>query len=55
MMTEAAPIPLMKRAKITYKDILRSIPDFDRDDRFLMNILSAAMPGGCHLWYPVSV
>jgi hypothetical protein len=33
----------MRRSKRDYRAILGGIPAFDRDDRFLVNILSAAM------------
>lgn len=35
--------PLMKRSYGRYRDILTSIPEFEKGDRFLVNILSAAM------------
>lgn len=43
LLTEEAPGAVMKRARREYREILRPIPEFDRDDRFLVNLLSAAM------------
>lgn len=34
---------LMRKAKRTYRTILSTIPEFDKDDRFLVNLLSASM------------
>ncbi len=34
---------VMSKARQTYKDILSAIPEFDSDDRFIINILSAAL------------
>lgn len=33
----------MRKAKRTYRTILSTIPEFDKDDRFLVNLLSASM------------
>lgn len=43
LITEQAASALMKNARAAYRHILSGIPEFDKDDRFLMNILSAAM------------
>lgn len=43
IITQQAATSLMKNARTEYRHILDSIPEFDKDDRFLMNILSAAM------------
>lgn len=51
--TAGSPRILMKKAKNAYMDILRPIPDFDKDDRFLINILSAAMLAAVYLNLPV--
>lgn len=48
-MTVDDPGTLMGKAHETYRDILADIPDFDRDDRFLVNILSAAMLAAVYL------
>lgn len=37
------PGTLMEKVHETYRGILADIPDFNRNDRFLVNILSAAM------------
>ena len=34
---------IMRKAKRTYKEILLGVDEFDKGDRFIMNILSAAM------------
>lgn len=49
LMTNDDPGVLMRKAHETYGEILADIPDFDRDDRFLMNILSAAMLAAVYL------
>ncbi|CDC45798.1 l-2-amino-thiazoline-4-carboxylic acid hydrolase [Firmicutes bacterium CAG:449] len=33
---------IMKKGKKKYKEILKTIPDFDKDDRFKINIISCA-------------
>jgi hypothetical protein len=52
LITKSAPVPLMRRVKNTYREILQPIPDFDKDDRFLVNILSAAMLAAAYLNLP---
>lgn len=42
-LNESNPKGVMKRAKAKYKDILKGLPEFDKGDRFLVNILSCAM------------
>lgn len=42
----------MRHAKREYRAILADIPEFDRDDRFLVNILSAAMLAAVYLNLP---
>lgn len=34
---------VMKKASKSYKTIIEKLPEFDKDDRFLLNILSCAM------------
>lgn len=41
--TKEAPEPLMKRSYRRYRKILTSIPEFEKGDRFFVNILSASM------------
>lgn len=41
--TQEAPKPLMKRSYRKYREILTSIPEFEKGDRFFVNILSASM------------
>lgn len=41
--TKETPEPLMKRSYGRYREILTSIPEFEKGDRFLVNILSASM------------
>ena len=43
---------LMRRSKHTYREILRSVPEFDRDDPFLVNPLSAVMLAAVYLNLP---
>lgn len=52
LITDVAAAPLMKRAERAYKEILRPVPDFDRDDRFQANLLSAAMLAAVYLSLP---
>ncbi|WP_077865333.1 L-2-amino-thiazoline-4-carboxylic acid hydrolase [Clostridium saccharobutylicum] len=40
---------LMKKAKIVYKKILGDIPDFEKNDGFIVNILNAAMLSAVYL------
>lgn len=49
LLTKSVPKPLMRRAKSTYREIFQPIPDFDKGDRFLVNILSAAMLAAVYL------
>lgn len=49
LMTEYDPGALMRKAHETYRSILADIPDFDKTDRFLVNILSAAMLAAVYL------
>ncbi len=49
LITQEAPRAMMKKARITYRSILLDIPDFDKDDPFLVNILSAAMLAAVYL------
>lgn len=49
LMTNDDPGALMRKAHETYRGILADIPDFDKDDRFLMNILSASMLAAVYL------
>ena len=43
---------LIRKAKKSYRTILNTIPKFDRDDRFLVNILSASMLAAVYLNLP---
>lgn len=43
LVTDENPAAVMRRARGEYRTILSGIPEFDRDDRFLVNLLSAAM------------
>lgn len=49
LLTRESAKPIMQKANKTYRGILKDIPDFDRNDRFLVNILSAAMLAGVYL------
>lgn len=49
LITKSAPEPLMRRVKNTYREILQPIPDFNKGDRFQVNILSAAMLAAVYL------
>lgn len=40
---ESNPKQVMKNAHLRYKEILAGVDEFEKDDRFLMNILSCAM------------
>ncbi len=42
-LTDAPAGPLMGKAHRRYREILAPIPEFERGDRFLVNILSASM------------
>ena len=42
-LTDAPAEPLMEKAHRRYREILAPIPEFERGDRFLVNILSASM------------
>ena len=52
LITNAPPAEIMRRAKREYRAILADIPEFDRGDRFLVNILSAAMLAAVYLNLP---
>ena len=41
--TREAPKPLMERAYRRYREILTTIPEFEKGDRFLVNFLGASM------------
>ncbi|ADK14831.1 MULTISPECIES: L-2-amino-thiazoline-4-carboxylic acid hydrolase [Clostridium] len=43
IMTGDDPKIVMKKAKIVYQRILEEIPEFDKNDKFIANILNAAM------------
>ncbi|WPC40147.1 L-2-amino-thiazoline-4-carboxylic acid hydrolase [Clostridium sp. JS66] len=43
IMTDDNPKVVMKKAKVVYGTILEKIPEFDKNDRFIANILNAAM------------
>ena len=49
LITREDPQAVMKKARTAYRSILFDIPDFDKDDRFLVNILSAAMLAAVYL------
>ena len=49
LITDDAPQKIMTGAHKKYKEILSSIPEFDKDDRFIVNILSAAMLASVYL------
>lgn len=52
ILTKHAPSTLMHKAYGTYRQILAGIPEFDKDDPFLVNILSAAMLAAVYLNLP---
>jgi hypothetical protein len=52
LMTSTEPGALMRKARGTHWEILTNIPEFDKDDRFLVNILSAAMLAAVYLNLP---
>lgn len=43
IITDNDPKAVMKKASTIYQTILEEIPEFDKNDRFIWNILSAAM------------
>lgn len=42
-LSEENPKEVMKKAHVKYKEILSDIDEFEKDDRFIINILSCAM------------
>ena len=51
-MSDADAKSVMKRAAARYREILEPIPEFEKGDRFLINILSAAMLAAVYLELP---
>lgn len=51
-MTSADATGIMDRAKLRYRTILAPIPEFEKGDRFLINILSASMLAAVYLELP---
>lgn len=51
-MSNADAKSALQRAGKRYREILKPIPDFEKGDRFLMNILSAAMLAAVYLELP---
>lgn len=51
-MSNADAKSIMKAAAVRYREILKPIPEFDKGDRFLINILSAAMLAAVYLELP---
>ena len=49
---EAAAERIMKKAKPKYKEIIHDLPEFEKADRFKMNIVNAAMLGAVILSMP---
>jgi hypothetical protein len=49
IMTVDDPKIVMKKAKVVYQTILGEIPEFDKNDRFISNILNAAMLAAIYL------
>lgn len=47
--TQQNPRLLMRKAKKAYRTVLHTIPEFDKGDRFLVNILSASMLAAVYL------
>lgn len=46
---------LTAAAKQKYREIIRKLPDFEKADRFQMNIVSCAMLGGvCSVYAPAA-
>lgn len=43
------PKVVMKKAKVVYRTILEEIPEFDKNDKFIANILNAAMLAAVYL------
>ena len=52
IITSADHKPLMRQAKRKYREIVRLIPPFQKDDILLVNILSAAMLASVYLSLP---
>ena len=48
--TEAKEVT--RKAKVRYKKIIRELPEFEKEDRFKMNIVSCAMIGAFVLSMP---
>ena len=51
-MSDADAKSVMKRSAVRYRKILQPIPEFEKGDRFLINILSAAMLAAVYLELP---
>ena len=51
-MSKADAPSVMDRAAVRYQEILQPIPEFEKGDRFLLNILSAAMLAAVYLELP---
>lgn len=51
-MSDADARPVMKQAALRYRKILETIPEFEKGDRFLINILSASMLAAVYLELP---
>ena len=43
---------IMKKAKLEYRRIITGVPDFEKGDRFKMNLVNCAMIGACILSMP---
>ena len=43
---------IMKKAKLEYRRIITGLPDFEKGDRFKMNLVNCAMIGACILSMP---
>ena len=51
-MSNADAKSIIKRAWIRYREILEPIPEFEKGDRFLINILSVSMLAAVYLELP---
>jgi len=49
ILTTEPPKTVMEKANAAYRTILAEIPEFDKNDRFLVNLLSAAMLAAVYL------
>ena len=49
IVADEEPVGIMKKAYKEYRRILQSVPEFDRSDSFLVNLLSAAMLASVYL------